>query len=97
MLPVFPSISDRKTIASNYNYPGAQLHMLIIIPVKFHDLMSNIFMLLATQVENCKILLSKGQYLRQNKNKSTGETLGAQLRMLINIPVKFHDSRSTTF
>jgi hypothetical protein len=30
-------------------------------------------------------------------NKSTQKYRGGQLHMLINIPVKFHDSRSNTF
>jgi hypothetical protein len=31
------------------------------------------------------------------QNYSTSETPGAQIHMLINIPVRFHDSRSNTF
>jgi hypothetical protein len=46
---------------SRRKYSGAQLHMLINIPVKFHDSRSNAFELHATQVENCKSLLSQGQ------------------------------------
>jgi hypothetical protein len=37
---------------STWNYPGAQLHMLSNIPVKFHDSRSNTFELSVTQNEN---------------------------------------------
>jgi hypothetical protein len=54
-----------------------------------------LFELHATQVENCKFILSQGNYSKI-LNKSTQKYPGAQLHMLINIPIKFHDSRSIT-
>jgi choline kinase len=82
---------------SSQKYPGAQRHMLINIPVKFHDFMSNPFWV------TCDT-----SWKMQNFTKSWAITIkiqkicrrkyaGAQQHMLINIPVKFHDSRSNHF
>jgi hypothetical protein len=82
---------------SRRKYPGAQVHMLINIHVKFHDSRSNTFWV------TCDT-----SWKLQNFTKSWAITLtilqlsrrkypGVQLHMLINIPVKFHDSRSNTF
>jgi hypothetical protein len=46
---------------STRKYPGAQLHMLINIPVRSQDSRLKLFELRATQVENWKFLLSQGQ------------------------------------
>jgi hypothetical protein len=45
------AISLTKENKSTSETSYAQLHMLIKIPVKFHDLMSNTFELCSTQVE----------------------------------------------
>jgi hypothetical protein len=43
---------------SSSETPGAQLHMLSNLPVRFNEIL---FELHATQVENCKKNLSQGQ------------------------------------
>jgi hypothetical protein len=53
-----------------------------------------IYELHATQIKNCIFLLSQGQKNLEILYKSTGETSGAQLHMLTNNPVNFHDSQS---
>jgi hypothetical protein len=91
------AITQKILKISRQKYPGAQLHILINIPVKFHDSRSNTFWV------TCDT-----SWKLQNFTKSRAITLkilkiswrkypGAQLHMLINIPVKFHDSRSNTF
>jgi hypothetical protein len=76
------AITLTKQKKSTSKTPGAQLHVLSNIPVKFHDSRSKPFKLCATQVENLQI---------------SHENTRAQLHMLNNIPVKFHDSRSNIF
>jgi hypothetical protein len=67
----------------------AQVHnftvMLIIIPVKLVD-------------SNSSTQGTKKNIMKQtNLDKSTSETKGAQLHMMTNNPVKFHDSRLNAF
>ena len=50
---------------------------------------------LISLTENCKFLLRV--ITKPILNESTSETLGAQLHMLTNIPVKMRDYRSNTF
>jgi hypothetical protein len=83
------AITLKNTKNIQTKYPGAQLHILINIPVKFYDSRSNTFW--GTCDTSWKL---------QNFTKSRAITLkllkisrrkypGAQLHMLINIPIKF--------
>jgi hypothetical protein len=78
-------------------YPSAQLHMLINIPVKFHDSRSNTFLVTCDTSWKLQIFTMSRAITLKILNKSTQKYPGAQLHMLINIPAKFHDSRSNTF
>jgi hypothetical protein len=51
----------------------------------------------ATQVENCDFFTKSRAITLKILNISTGKYPGAQQHMLINISVRFHDSRSNTF
>ena len=77
--------------------PGAQPHMLINIHVKILDSKSNTFG--ATLHTSYKVaILTKSRTITLSLlNESKHETPGAQLHMLTNIYVKFHDSKSNTF
>jgi hypothetical protein len=66
--------------------------MLINIPVKCYDSRSNTFELHATQVENCKIFTKSRAITLKILKIFRQKYPGAQLHMLINIPVTFHDS-----
>jgi hypothetical protein len=82
---------------SKWKYPGAQLHMLINIPVRFHDSRSNIFWVTCyTSWKLQKFTKSRAITLKMLKI-FTWKYPGAQLHMLTNILVSFHDSRSNTF
>jgi hypothetical protein len=78
-------------------YSGAQLHMLINIPISFMTLGHILFDLHATQVENWNFFTKSRAITLKILKKSRRKYPGAQLHMLINIPVKFHDSRSNIF
>jgi hypothetical protein len=52
--------------------------------------------LCATQIENCNFTYSRAITLKIQKYIQW-KYPGAQLHMLSNIPVRFHDSRSNTF
>jgi hypothetical protein len=82
---------------SRRKYPGAQLHMLINIPVKFHDSMSNPFWVTCDTSWKLQNFTKSKTITLKILNKSTRKYPGAHLHVLINIPVKFHDSRSNTF
>jgi hypothetical protein len=56
-----------------------------------------LFELHATQAENCKFFTKSRAITLKILYKSTLKYPGAQLHMLINIPIKFHDSRSNIF
>jgi hypothetical protein len=82
---------------STQKYPGAQLHMLINIPVRFHDSRSNIFWVMCDTSWKLEIFTNSREITLEIQNISTWKYPGAQLHMLINIPVRFHDSRSNIF
>jgi choline kinase len=82
---------------STRKYPSAQLHMLINIPVKFHDPRSNTFWVTCDTSWQFQIFSKSRAISLTILYKSTRKYPGAQLHMLINIPVKFHDPRSNTF
>jgi hypothetical protein len=71
--------------------------MLINIPIKIHDSRSNKFL----SYMRYKLKIANFYFIKANNskilNKTTQKYQGAQQHMLINIPVKFHDSRSNTF
>jgi hypothetical protein len=78
--------------------------MLINIPVKFHDFRSNTFRVMCdTSWVTCDTSWKLQMFTKSRAitlkilHKSTRKYPGAQLHMLINIPVNFHDSRSNTF
>jgi hypothetical protein len=78
--------------------PGVKLNMLINNPVKFLDPGTKTpSELCATQVVNCTYFIKSRAITMTKHNKFTNKTPGAQLHMLSNIPVKFHDSVSNTF
>jgi hypothetical protein len=82
-----------------YSRQNTQVHNITcwsIFLLCFMTLGQMFFELCATPVENCKFLLSQGQKLQKILNIHKRYP-GAQLHMLINILVKFHDSRSNTF
>jgi hypothetical protein len=80
-----------------WKYPGAQLHMLSNIPVRFHDSMSNT--LLVTWFTSWKLEIFTNLRVITLKilNISTQKYPGVQLHMQINIPVRLYDSRSNIF
>jgi choline kinase len=82
---------------SRQKYPGAQLHMLINIPVKFHDSRSNTFWVTCDTIWKLQNFTKSRTITLKILNESRRKYPGAQLHMLINIPVKFHDSRSNTY
>jgi hypothetical protein len=82
---------------SRRKYTGAQLHMLINIPVKFHDSMSNPFWVTCDTSWKIQNFTKSRAITLKILNKSRRIYPGAQLHMLINIPVKFHDPRSNPF
>jgi RNase H-fold protein (predicted Holliday junction resolvase) len=86
-----------KQSKSTSETPGAQLHMLSNIPVKFHDARWNTFWAMCNTNWKLQIFTKLRTISLQILNKSTQKYPGAQLHMLINIPVKFHDPRSNTF
>jgi hypothetical protein len=70
--------------------------MLSNLPIRFNDSVSNPFWVACdTSWKLQKIYLSRAINLKI-LIKSRQKYPGAQLHMLINIPVKFHDSRSNT-
>jgi hypothetical protein len=72
--------------------------MLINISVKFHDSRSNTFWVTCNTSWKLQLLLSQSRAITLKiLNKSRQKYPGAQLHMLINIPIKLHDSRSNTF
>ena len=77
--------------------PCAQLHMLTNINVNFHDSRSNTFGAMLDTSSKVTILTKSRAINLSLLNGSNREPLGAQLHMLINIPVNFQDSRSNTF
>jgi hypothetical protein len=79
---------------SRRKYPGAQLHMLINSPVKFHDSRSNHFWVTFDKSWKLQNFTKSRAITLKILYKSTRKYPGAQLHMLIKIPVKFHDSRS---
>jgi hypothetical protein len=99
----FQKMSKSRTITLNIlnknrrKYPGAQLHMLINIPVKFHDSMSSSFWVTCDTSWKLHIFTKSRAITLTILNKSTRKFPGAQLYMLINILVKFHDSRLNPF
>jgi hypothetical protein len=69
--------------------------MLIIIPVKLVDSNSNTQ---GTITKHNEIVFTKSREITlQILDKSTSKTKGAQLHMMTNIPVKFHNSRLKPF
>jgi hypothetical protein len=83
-----------KNTKSRRKYQGAQLHMLINIPVKFHDSRSNTFWVTCDTSWKLQNFTKSRAITLKIIKKSRWKYPGAQLHMLINIPVKFHDSRS---
>jgi hypothetical protein len=90
-------ITLTKQNKSTCETPGAQLHMLINIPTQFHDSWSNTFWVTCDTSWKLQIFTKLREITLTKQNKSTCETPGAQLHMLINIPLQFHDSWSNTF
>jgi hypothetical protein len=82
---------------SRRKYPGAQLHMLINIPVKFYDSRSNTFWITCDTSWKLQNFIKSRAITLKILEISRRKYRGAKLHMLINIPVKFHDSRSDTF
>jgi hypothetical protein len=91
------AITQTIPYTSTHKYQGAQLHMLINIPVKFHDCMSNLFWVTCDISWKLQNFTKSRAITLKLLNKSTWKYQGAQLHMQINILVKFHDSRSNTF
>jgi hypothetical protein len=82
---------------SRRKQPCAQLHMVINIPVKFHDSRSNTFWVTCDTSWKLQNFTKSRAITLKILNKCRRKYPGAQLHMLINIPVKFHDSRLNTF
>jgi hypothetical protein len=82
---------------STQKYPSAQLHMLINIPVRFYDSRSNIFWVMCDTSWKLQIYTKSRAITLKLLKISSRKYPVAQLHMLINIPVRFHDSRSITF
>jgi hypothetical protein len=76
---------------------GKQFHMLINNPVKFHDSRSNTFWVTCDTIWKLYIFIKSRPITLKILNISTRKCPGAQLHMLIIIPVRFHDSRSNSF
>jgi hypothetical protein len=71
--------------------------MLINIPVKFNDPRTNPFSAMCDTSWKLQIFTKSRAINLTKQKKCTWKYTGAQLHMLSNIPVKFHDSRSNTF
>jgi hypothetical protein len=82
---------------STWEYPGEQLQMLINIPVKFYNSRSNTFWVTCNTSWKLQNFTKSRAITLKILNKSTWKYTGAQLHMLINIAVRFHDSWSNTF
>jgi hypothetical protein len=78
-------------------YTGAQLHMLSSILVRLHNSRSNTFLVTCDTSWKLEILNKSRAVTLKILKISTRKYTGAQLHMLSNILVRFHDSRSNTF
>jgi hypothetical protein len=76
---------------------GAKLNMLSNFPVRFNDSMSNPFWVTCDTSWKLQNFTKPRAITLKILKISRRKYAGAQLHMLINIPVKFHDSMSNTF
>jgi hypothetical protein len=91
------AITLTKHNKSTCETPGAQLHIVNSIHVRFHDSRSNTFRVTCDTSWKLQMFIKSMATTLKILNKSTWKYPAAQLHMLINIPVKFHYSRSNTF
>jgi hypothetical protein len=72
--------------------PGAQLHMMVNITVKFHDCDSYTFGLTCDTKLHAELIILKCTRGHNSGLNRSGrkQNPGAQLHMMANIPVKFH-------
>jgi hypothetical protein len=82
---------------STWKYPDAQLHVLINTPVWFYDSRSNICWVTCHTNWKLWIFTKSRAITLKLLNISTWKYPRTQQHMLINISVRFHDSRSNTF
>ena len=98
-----PIFTNSRTITlsllngSECDTPGAQLHMLTNISVKFQGSRSNTFGAMLNTSWKVPIFTNSRTITLSLLNWSECDTPGAQLDMLTNISVKFQDTKSNTF
>jgi hypothetical protein len=76
---------------------STELYILSNIPERFHCFRYLLFLITCNTSWKLQNFTKSRAITLLKQYESTSETSGGQLQMLINIPVRFHDSRSNTF